>query len=169
MSIEVGQKITGKVTGITHFGAFISLPDNKTGLVHISEVSDGYVKEISSVLTVGQEVTVKVLSIADDGKISLSIRQASDRPAEAPARPKRERSEGAPAHQNRGPRFKGRQQDEGGSRPHFNHAGNGASNNRKVDDFDQLMSNFLKDSEDRLSSLRRNTEGKRGGRGGRRS
>ena len=49
MSIEVGQKITGKVTGITHFGAFISLPDNKTGLVHSSEVSDGYVKEISSV------------------------------------------------------------------------------------------------------------------------
>ena len=100
MSIEVGQKITGKVTGITHFGAFISLPDNKTGLVHISEVSDGYVKEISSVLTVGQEVAVKVLSIADDGKISLSIRQASDRPAEAPARPKRERQEGAAPHIN---------------------------------------------------------------------
>ena len=93
MSIEVGQKITGKVTGITHFGAFISLPDNKTGLVHISEVSDGYVKEISSVLTVGQEVAVKVLSIADDGNISLSIRQACDRPAVAPARPKRERQE----------------------------------------------------------------------------
>ena len=154
MSIEVGQKITGKVTGITHFGAFISLPDNKTGLVHISEVSDGYVKEISSVLTVGQEVAVKVLSIADDGKISLSIRQASDRPAEAPARPKRERQEGAAPH-------------EGGNRPNFNNAGN--NNSRKLDDFDQLMSNFLKDSEDRLSSLRRNTEGKRGGRGGRRS
>ena len=166
MSIEVGQKITGKVTGITHFGAFISLPDNKTGLVHISEVSDGYVKEISSVLTVGQEVAVKVLSIADDGKISLSIRQASDRPAEAPARTKRERQEGAAPHNQRAPRFKSRQ-DEGGNRPNFNNAGN--NNSRKLADFDQLMSNFLKDSEDRLSSLRRNTEGKRGGRGGRRS
>ncbi len=109
---------------------------------------------------------MKVLSIADDGKISLSIRQASDRPAEAPARPKRERQEGAAPHGQRAPRFKSRQ-EEGGNRPNFNNAGN--NNSRKLDDFDQLMSNFLKDSEDRLSSLRRNTEGKRGGRGGRRS
>ena len=60
MAIEVGQKVTGKVTGITNFGAFVDLGDNQTGLVHISEVSDKYVKDIHDVLTVGDEVTVKV-------------------------------------------------------------------------------------------------------------
>ena len=53
MSFEVGQKVAGKVTGITHFGAFVSLPDNKTGLIHISEISDSYIKDINTVLTVG--------------------------------------------------------------------------------------------------------------------
>ncbi|MFP3394122.1 S1 RNA-binding domain-containing protein, partial [Brevibacillus sp. SIMBA_076] len=57
MSIEVGSKVQGKVTGITHFGAFVELPNGKTGLVHISEVADSYVKDINEVLTVGQEVT----------------------------------------------------------------------------------------------------------------
>lgn len=63
MSIEVGSKLQGKVTGITNFGAFIELPDGKTGLVHISEVADNYVKDINEHLTVGDEVTVKVLNV----------------------------------------------------------------------------------------------------------
>ena len=163
MSIEVGQKLAGKVTGITHFGAFVSLPENKTGLVHISEVSDGFVKEISSILTVGQDVEVKVLSIADDGKISLSIRQAADKPAARPKRERSERSEGqATPNRERTPRQSRREEE-----PRVNFGS--VASKPKTDDFDQLMSNFLKDSEDRLSSLRRNTEGKRGGRGGRRS
>ena len=161
MSIEVGQKLSGKVTGITHFGVFVSLPENKTGLVHISEVSNGFVKEISSILTVGQEVEVKVLSIAEDGKISLSIRQAMEQPERPVPRPKRERferGEGQSSNRERAPRPAKRDEEFGS-----------AAAKPKLDDFDQLMSNFLKDSEDRLSSLRRNTEGKRGGRGGRRS
>ena len=72
MSIEVGSKVEGKVTGIAeNLGAFIDLGDKKTGLVHISEVSDNYVENINEVLEVGQTVMVKVLSIADDGKIGL--------------------------------------------------------------------------------------------------
>ena len=82
MSIEVGSKVEGKVTGIANFGAFIDLGDKKTGLVHISEVSDNYVENINEVLEVGQTVMVKVLSIADDGKIGLSILKAQDKPAE---------------------------------------------------------------------------------------
>lgn len=78
MSTEVGSKVQGKVTGITHFGAFVELPNKKTGLVHISEVDDGYVKDIKNILTVGDEVTVKVLNVEDDGKIGLSIRKAKD-------------------------------------------------------------------------------------------
>lgn len=164
MSIEVGQKLDGKVTGITHFGAFIELPDNKTGLVHISEVSDGYIKEINTVLSVGQEVKVKVLSIAEDGKISLSIRQASDKPA-APKAPRRERSE-RPERSERDQETRPQRHPQRKTEEFSRQV---APSARKVEDFDQMMSSFLKDSEDRLSSLRRNTEGKRGGRGGRRS
>lgn len=83
MSIEVGAKLQGKVSGITNFGAFIDLGAGKTGLVHISEVSNGYVKDIHDVLSVGDEVTVKVISVNDDGKIGLSIRKAQEQPAES--------------------------------------------------------------------------------------
>ena len=77
MSIEVGNILPGKVTGITNFGAFVDLGNRKTGLVHISEVSNSYIKDIKDVLTVGDEVQVKVMEIAGDGKVSLSIRRAS--------------------------------------------------------------------------------------------
>ncbi len=83
MSIEVGAKLQGKVSGITNFGAFIDLGAGKTGLVHISEVSNGYVKDIHDVLSVGDEVTVKVISVNDDGKIGLSIRKAQEQPVES--------------------------------------------------------------------------------------
>lgn len=171
MPVEVGQKFSGKVTGITHFGAFVELPENQSGLVHISEVSDGFIKDINSVLTVGQEVEVKVLTIAPDGKISLSIRQATEK--EATERAPRPAFKRQPERTNQEPKFK-KTFDGGnnrGPRPTSNNFTNAATNtnNRSTNDFDQLMSSFLKDSEDRLTSLKRNTEGKRGGRGGRRS
>ncbi|GMA48099.1 hypothetical protein GCM10025854_23490 [Tetragenococcus muriaticus] len=82
MSIEVGEKLTGKVSGITNFGAFIDLGNKKTGLVHISEISNSFVKDIHDVLTVGDEVTVLVTSVGEDGKIGLSIRKLEDKPKE---------------------------------------------------------------------------------------
>lgn len=75
MALEVGSIVEGKVSGITGFGAFVDLPEKKTGLVHISEVARDYVKDIHDHLTVGQTVKVKVLSM-DEGKISLSIKKA---------------------------------------------------------------------------------------------
>lgn len=166
MSIEVGAKVTGKITGITNFGAFIDLGEGKTGLVHISEVSDGFIKDINDVLTVGDETTVKVLSIGDDGKIGLSIRKAVDKPKFEDKKREERR--------NFKPNF------EGGHRNHHAQQGNhgrsnkqnsfgGRRNDARKQDFDSLLAGFLKDSEDRLTSLKRNTEGKRGGRGGRRS
>ncbi|MTI95523.1 MAG: S1 RNA-binding domain-containing protein [Firmicutes bacterium] len=74
-SLQIGQVVTGKVTGITNFGAFVALPNGATGLVHISEVADSYVKDINDYLQPNQEVNVKILSIAN-GKIGLSIRRA---------------------------------------------------------------------------------------------
>ncbi len=78
MPLEVGQIIEGKVTGITAFGAFIQLPEGKTGLVHISEVAQEYVKDVSSHLKENQLVKVKILTVDPNGKISLSIKKACD-------------------------------------------------------------------------------------------
>src|SRR5690554_5232891 len=76
MPLSVGEVVDGTVTGITSFGAFIQLPEGKSGLVHISEISQDYVEKVSDCLKKDQKVKVKVLSISPDGKISLSIRQA---------------------------------------------------------------------------------------------
>ena len=128
MSIEVGSKLSGKVTGITHFGAFVLLPGGVTGLVHISEISHSYVKDIHEFLKVNDEVTVKVINVDKDGKIGLSIRQTVENP-------------NPPAPRQRSP--------------------------HQRQSFEDKMSRFMKDSEDRLQALRR-SESKRGGRGGRR-
>ena len=76
MPVSVGEVVDGTVTGITNFGAFIQLPEGKSGLVHISEISHDYVEKVSDHLKKDQKVRVKILSISDEGKISLSIRQA---------------------------------------------------------------------------------------------
>src|SRR5690606_3036325 len=76
MPITVGKVVEGTVTGITDFGAFVQLPGGKSGLVHISEISDDYVKRVADYLRKDQKVKVKILSISQDGKVSLSIRQA---------------------------------------------------------------------------------------------
>ena len=133
MSIEVGNKLKGKITGIKKFGAFVELPEGKSGLVHISEVADNYVENVEDHLSVGDEVEVKVLSIADDGKNSLSIKNAKDRPR----------------------------------KPRHSKANHGKPV-QKTEDFEKKLSNFLKDSEDKLTSIKRQTESRRGGKGSRR-
>lgn len=150
MSIEVGSKLQGKVTGITNFGAFVELPGGSTGLVHISEVADNYVKDINDHLKVGDQVEVKVINVEKDGKIGLSIKKAVDRP-ERPERPARPDRPDRPYSQR--PRGGGRGNDTRNARP---------------ENFESKMAKFLKDSEDRLSTLKRATESKRGGRGARR-
>lgn len=75
MSLAVGEVHEGVVTGITKFGAFVELPGGVTGLIHISEVADTYVKDVNDFLKEKQQVKVKVINIGDDGKIGLSIKQ----------------------------------------------------------------------------------------------
>lgn len=79
MSFAVGQVVEGKVTGITNFGAFVELSPGTTGLVHISEVADVYVKDIKDFVQLNDQVKVKILSM-QNGKIGLSIRQAQPKP-----------------------------------------------------------------------------------------
>lgn len=76
MALSVGEILEGKVERLTKFGAFISLPENEVGLVHISEVDTKYVKNVEDVLSVGQVVKVKVVAIKEKGKIDLSIKDA---------------------------------------------------------------------------------------------
>jgi len=76
MLLEVDKIVEGKVSGITNFGAFIQLPGGKTGLVHISEIAEEYVKDIKTHLKENQTVKVKILSVDSNGKISLSIKKA---------------------------------------------------------------------------------------------
>lgn len=80
MSLAVGNIVEGVVTGITKFGAFVELPGGVTGLVHISEVADTYVKDVNDFLKENQQVKVKVINIGDDGKIGLSIKQLTASP-----------------------------------------------------------------------------------------
>lgn len=86
MELSVGAVLEGKITGITKFGAFVSLEGGKSGLVHISEVANAYVNDVHDHVQLGQMVKVRVLSIGDDGKINLSIKRAEEQPRVAPVR-----------------------------------------------------------------------------------
>lgn len=152
MQIEEGSVVDGKVTSITNFGAFLDLGDGKSGMVHISEVANTYVKEIAEYLTVGDTVKAKVLTITPDGKISLSIKKLEDggglKKKEAP-------EGGAPVPQKkREPRRSSayypplRQEDD------------------TPKTFEDMLSKFKNTSDDRISDIRKNTENKRGSHGG---
>lgn len=139
MQLEVGAILEGKVTGITKFGVFVDLPEGKTGMVHISEVASAFVKEIRDFVTEGQTVKVKVLSISDDGKVSLSMKKA------VPPAPK------APAQNNNSARSSRRPGDyEWQSKP-------------EPTSFEEMMSKFKQTSDEKMSALKKGLQAKRGG------
>ena len=76
MELTVGTVTEGKVTGITKFGAFVALPGGKSGMVHISEVANAFVQDISQHVQEGQTVKVVVIGIDERGRINLSIKRA---------------------------------------------------------------------------------------------
>ncbi len=76
--VKVGQIVEGTVTSIKNFGVFVKLEDGVDGLVHISKVANGYIKDANDYLSVGQKVKVKVLKVGDDGKIDLSIKDSGE-------------------------------------------------------------------------------------------
>ena len=131
--IEVGAVLEGKVTGITKFGAFVALPDGKSGLVHISEVANAYVTDIHDFLSDGQPVKVRVLSISPEGKISLSVKRAEERPT--PAGQPIQRSASRPAPQPAGG-------DAGG---YYTPTPSGDQN------FEDKLKQFMQDASSRIS------------------
>jgi len=122
MPIEMGTVVEGVVTGITNFGAFIELPGGETGLVHISEIAEVYVKDVHDFLKTNDRVKVKVISVDPKGKIGLSIKQANMSPR---------------------PLYKKKLQTS----------------------FEDKLTRFMKESEERQQNIKSNAEAKRGGRG----
>ena len=140
MTLQVGEIVEGKVRNIMPFGAFISLPDNKTGLVHISEVSKEYIKDINEKLKPGENVKVKVLGIDDSGKISLSIKRA--------VAPK----EKAPRESRKAEQQPVRPIEIDWSRPSSSDLS-----------FEDKLSRFKQDSDEKIQALKRSNESKRSG------
>ena len=129
MPIDIGSEIEGKVTGVTNFGAFVELPEKNAGLIHISQIADSYVKDVTKHVNVGDLVKVKVLGLNKAGKYDLSIKQV-----------------GKPDWQ-----FKKKKVDL----PKGKH---------EVGSFEDKISQFLKQSDEKISDWKRNLEQKQGGR-----
>ncbi|WMJ23659.1 S1 RNA-binding domain-containing protein [Paludicola sp. MB14-C6] len=154
MQHEIGKIVEGKVTGITKFGAFVELEDGAVGMVHISEVSQTYVNDISEHLKDQQKVTVKILNISDDGKISLSIKKAMPQQQAAPQR--RENN-------NRPSDFNNR--NAGNSRPprqNNNYNKSAQQSNNKPASFEDMLSKFIQSSDEKISDLKRDKNTRRG-------
>lgn len=146
--LEIGTIVDGKVTGLTAFGAFVSLPDGTSGMVHISEVSSSYVENIKDFLTEGQEVKVKIIGINEQGKISLSIKKAlPDDPNSNKDKHDRRRN-GGQRRQKTPNVWQGQQQKQ---------SSEGMS-------FEDMMARFKQVSDEKMSDLKRaNGDAKHGG------
>lgn len=148
MALEVGAIVEGKINGITKFGAFVSLPEGKSGLVHISEIANSYVSEISEHVSIGQSVKVYVMNIAPDGKINLSIKRA-----EAPATPQKPQSRPGYEKSGRGDR------QERPARPSVTSAApQTAAASTGSDDFEDKLKKFMRESDSRIADNRMYSE-----------
>lgn len=147
MSLELGAIVEAEIRTITNFGAFVQLSEGKSGLLHISEVANSFVKDVREFIKEKDKVKVKIISIDEKGKIAVSMKKAVETPAvENKHQPR-------PAHEygeHRGASFAQ------------------ASRNAGPLSFEDKLSRFLKDSDSKISDLKKNTDGKRGGRGARR-
>ncbi|MBQ8622792.1 MAG: S1 RNA-binding domain-containing protein [Oscillospiraceae bacterium] len=183
MQFEVGSILEGKVTGILKFGAFVDLGGGKSGMVHISEVSNTYVNDIKDVLTVGQAVKVKVLTIGEDGKISLSIKKAQPAP-EKPARgdyqkkgdfkPKADNQsrvpdkdkDSAPSYRKPAPKKPVKKETVNVADLQFAEYAYEPKSTVTDANFEDMLSKFKASSEDRMSDLKRTMDVKKRGRRG---
>ena len=156
MELTVGTILEGKVKSITNFGAFVALPENKTGMVHISEVANAYVSDIRAHLTEGQDVKVVVIG-NENGKVNLSIKRLEPKPQRENA-PRRENNFNRENNNN----FR----REGGNAPRRENNGSFNQNRpqkapvqpaapKTADQlFEEKLKAFMSESDTKLSSIR---------------
>ena len=157
MELTVGAIFEGKVKSITNFGAFVALPENKTGMVHISEVANAYVSDIRAHLTEGQDVKVVVIG-NENGKINLSIKRLEPKPQrENTGRPqgnfrqggdRPQRREGG--FQNREGGFQGKPQENRPQRAPIQPAAPKTADQL----FEEKLKAFMSESDTKLSGIR---------------
>jgi S1 RNA binding domain protein len=142
MLVEIGSVAKGTVAKVVPYGAIVRIEGGKTGLVHISEIADTFVNQVSDYLNEGDPVLVKVVGISDRGRYELSVKRVSAQDyathglaAPTPPVPATPSPKDAPRPPSR---RDGRQ------------------------DFERKLSEFLKDSEERLAPLRAAATAKRG-------
>ena len=154
MAIEVGNVFEGRVTGVKPFGAFVALPEGRVGMVHISEVSNEFVQDINTVLHDGDAVKVQVINIAPDGKIALSIKRL------LPPAPRQPREGRGPA----GPRPGGFRGGRGPAREAAPRVWQPKAPARSDNlSFEDMMSRFKSQSEEKMADLDHETNNRRGG------
>ena len=152
MELTVGAVLEGKVKSITNFGAFIALPENKTGMVHISEVANAYVSDIRQHLTEGQDVKVVVIG-NENGKINLSIKRLEPKPQREGGRPDFRNNGGGARHE--GPRPNPGQSQSRAPRtaPLPNAAPKTADQL-----FEEKLKAFMSESDSKISSIKQYSE-----------
>ena len=146
MDIVANDVVQGRVAEVRDFGAFVWLEDGRKGLIHISEISDDYVKDIHNRIKPNQRVKVKVLSVKDDGRIELSLKQAESLDYTKPPRQEREHSH-LPATEYLG------------EPPNINFEEPLVSS----EEFDIMLKSFKRQSEENLLDNKRGVERKRAG------
>ena len=157
--ISVGAILEGSIKSITKFGAFVTLPGGRSGLVHISEIAHTYVAEVRDFLTEGQEVKVKVVGIDDAGRINLSIKKATPPPPRPQNGPRERQGGGRPDFRGRG---NGGNGGSGGDRPHGPRpSGRGGWRGQPAQpqeagpaDFEARLKQFMQASDSKLSDLK---------------
>ena len=148
MELTVGTILEGKVKSITNFGAFIALPENKTGMVHISEVANAYVSDIRQHLTEGQDVKVMIIG-NENGKINLSIKRLEPKPQRENApRGNNFRTGNAPRRENSAP------QSQHQNRPQKSAPVQPAAPKTADQLFEEKLKAFMSESDTKLSSIR---------------
>jgi S1 RNA binding domain protein len=143
MAVETGQVVQGRVAEVRDFGAFVWLEDGKKGLIHISEISDDYVKDIHNRIKPNQKVKIKVLSVKEDGRIELSLKQAENQEYTKPPKQEREHSH-MPAVEYLG------------EPPNMNFI-----DDHRSEEFDLMFKMYKRYSEENLLDNKRNIERKR--------
>ena len=141
MELEVGKVYNGTVKGIAQYGAFVEIEGAGTGMVHISEIANTFVKDVKDYITENQQVKVKVLSIEENGKISLSIKKATDENNEQIKLVKRQDRKPKPNIWE--PKKKTPVSELG---------------------FEEMLTRFKQNSEEKICALKRSTERKNGSR-----